>query len=61
MRRTEADADEVSRMDREGVDFDLNLSGPWRWGFGDFGNFQHVRGVTGGGVGDSPYHRWSHP
>jgi hypothetical protein len=36
----EADADEVSGMDREGADFDLDLSEPWRGRVGDFGGFK---------------------
>jgi hypothetical protein len=57
----EADADEVSGMDREGTDFDLDLPGPWRRRIGDSGDFQDIGRVAGGDVGDGTCHRWSHP
>ncbi|HTQ19782.1 MAG TPA: hypothetical protein VML93_21205 [Mycobacterium sp.] len=53
----DTDADEVSGMDREGADFDLDLPGPWRRRFGDFGGFQDVGRLAGAGEGDGAYHR----
>lgn len=44
-------------MDREGADFDLDLPGPWRRRFGDFGGFQDVGRLAGAGEGDGAYHR----
>jgi len=56
----EADADEVAGVDREGADFDLDLSGPWCRRSRDLSDFRDV-GVAGRGVGDGPCHCWSHP